>query len=130
MLVSTMEMRFLSATKALASFLHLAVCIVSLAMLLLVPATRVHNFGTHFRSPEVRRTVQRHISIAHGDSNAPERIGAGAPLPAFFTPTETFSKTVALDRFELHDEVPLVRLLNRLKLNPSGSSGQDPLLQA
>ncbi len=125
-----MEMRFLSATKALASFLHLVVCIVSLAMLLLVPATRVHNFGTHFRSPEVRRAAQRHTSIAHSDSNPNERIAESTPLPAFFTPTETFSNTIALDSFVSYAEVPVVRLLNRLKLNPSGSSGQDPLLQA
>ena len=121
-------MRFSSGAKAIASFAHLAVCIVSIAMLLLIPATKVHHFGTHFRSPEVRRTAQRHTAIAHSDSSAPQRIAESTPLPAFFTPTETFSKTVALD--SVRHEIPLVRLLHRLKLNPSGSSGQDPLPQA
>jgi hypothetical protein len=125
-----MERRVSSSLNTLTGFLHVAACIVSIAMLLSFPATRVHNFGTHFRTPEVRRAIERHSSVAHSHDNALDRVAQSDLLPMFFTPTETASKIVPLGNFEAASEVPLPRLLNRLKLNPAGSGGQDPLLQA
>jgi hypothetical protein len=99
-------------------------------MLLSFPAARAHSFGAHFRTPEVRRAVERHTSIAHSDSDAPAGVAQSDPLPTFFAPTENAGSLMLPDKVETVSKVPLPRLLNRLKLNRSRSSGQDPLLQA
>ena len=111
------------------AFFRAAACIVSVAMLLSFPASGVHHFGTHVRTPEVRRAIVRHSSVALDDENAHERVAQCDLLPVFFTPSETIGKITPRSDFE-SPPVVLSRLLSRLKLNPSGSSGQDPLLQA
>src|SRR5271168_4003018 len=95
-----------------------SICIVSVLMLLSFPAARAHAFETHFRNPEVRRAIERETSIAHTDENPQNRIAPNELLPTFFAPTETINQKVPLDSLESISEVPLPRLLNRLKLNP------------
>jgi hypothetical protein len=124
-----MERWISSSFDSLTAFLHVAACIISVAMLLSLPATKAHHFGSHFRTPEVRRATERHTSVAHSDNNTYE-VARSDLLPTFFTPTTTDSKIVPRDGFESLSEVPISRLLNRRKLNPSASGGQDPLLQA
>ncbi len=125
-----MGTRLSSSLKSLSAFLRVAACIASVAMLLSFPATAVHNFGAHFRTPEVRRATERHTSVAHSDNDPHECVAQSGLLPTFFTPTATVSKIVPRDNFEPPSEVGLFRLLNRLKLNSSDSGGQDPLLRA
>lgn len=115
--------------NSLTAFLHAAACIVSIAMLLSFPAVTVHNFATHFRAPEVRRTAERHTSVVNSDEdNTRERVAQRDLLPTFFVPTEP--KTVPGDNLKLPSQVPLSRLLNRLKLSCRASRGQDPFLEA
>ena len=116
--------------ESLTAYLHAAVCIISVAMLLSFPATKVHSFDAHFRTPEVRRAIERYTPVAHSAENSQKCVARPCQLPTFFTPSETDSRLVPLHDFELASEVPVSRLFNRLKLNPSGSNGQDPLLQA
>jgi hypothetical protein len=125
-----MKRRLSSSFDSLTAFLYFAACALSTVMLLSLPAARAHNFGAHFRTPEVRRAVERHTSIAHSDCDAPARVAKSHPLARFFAPTETAGNIVLADNFESASDVLLPRLLNRLKLNPSGSNGEDPLLQA
>ena len=99
-------------------------------MLLLFPAAKAHDFGTHFRQPEVRRTAERHTSIARSDNNSQDRIAQSALLKQSFAPAKPDVKIVPRDNVDSTPEVFLARLLKRLKLNPSGLGGQDPLLQA
>jgi len=51
-------------------------------------------------------------------------------LPNFFAPCPSSQGFIRDHDFNSPSAVPLIRLLNRMKLNPSGSSGQDPLPQA
>ena len=125
-----MTTRFTYILGSLKAFLHLTACILSVAMLLSFPATRLHDFGTHFRTPEVRRVTERQTCVAQNDHHAQERAVRSGLLPKFFIPTQTVSRIVLPDHFESRSEVSLPRLLNRLKLNRCGSSGPDPLLQA
>jgi hypothetical protein len=120
-----MEKSLSSAFNSLTAALHLAACVVGIAMLLSFPATRAHNFATHFRTPEVRRSVERNTFIAHGESSSPERIACSELLPTFFTPTETDRRITSPDNFALPSQVPLSRLLHRRKLNPARSNGPD-----
>lgn len=125
-----MERRARFCFDSLTAITYVAVCAVIVAMLLFLPANRVHCFGNHFRTPEVRRTIERQTPVAYSTENARERVARSELLPTFFAPTETSSKIVPLDNVESTRQVPLSRLLNRLKLHPSGSSGRDPLPQA
>jgi len=122
-----MKRRVSSSFDSLTAFLHVAVCVVSVAMLLSFPASSVHNFGTHFRTPEVRRALERHTSVAQSEGTTDELVARTDLLPTFFTPAETVSKIVPLDNFEPPSEVALSSLLNRRKLGSRGSGGQDPL---
>jgi hypothetical protein len=125
-----MERAVSSRFSSFKAFLNVAACIISIVMLLSFPASKVHCFGAHFRSPEVRRAVERQTSVAHGESNLHESIARSGLLPTFFTPRETNSKIIPVDNFESAAEVTLLSLLNRRKLNPCGSGAQDPLLPA
>ena len=114
----------------MAAFIRIAACIVSVTMLLSLPAARLHSFQAHFRTPEVRRTTQRHSSIAYSNDDTCERAIQNHPLPAFFVPVEPGHTIAARKIIEKPFEAPSLRILFRLKLNPSGSSGSDPLLSA
>jgi hypothetical protein len=120
--------------RLLAPVLYSVACVLSIAMLLSFPAAKVHSFRAHFRTPETRRVTDRHTFVAVEGQGANERIikndSQNGSLPSFFTPIESITKIDCNCSFESPSEVPLLRLLNRLKLNPSGSSGSDPLLQA
>lgn len=119
-----------SSVDSLRSFLAASVCVVSVVMLLLFPAAAPHRFGAHFRTPEVHRSAERHTSIATGDSEARDYVAPSGMLPKFFVPPERETTAIIGNHPEFLARVPLSRLLNRLKLNSSGSNGQDPLLRA
>jgi hypothetical protein len=110
--------------------LRIVPCIVSILMLLLLPAAKAHTFGPHFRTPEVRRSAERHTSVAYGENDTHQRLAQSNLLPRFLAPPETGGKIFLSPNFESTFEVPLSRLLRRLKLKHCGSSGQDPLLSA
>jgi|SRR5580698_862587 hypothetical protein len=106
-------------------------CVLSVAMLLSFPAGNAHRFNPHFRSPEVRRTAERHTSIASPSHVTDESALQPRVMPTFFAPMQSSATALGRDRgFASPAEVPVLRLLNRLKLCTSGSSGQDPLLAA
>ncbi len=72
-------MVFIRIAKPVSFFSHLVAvsvrlgaCLLAVAMLLSFPALRSHSFMTHFRSPEVRRSVVRHnpVSPMHGKRNS------------------------------------------------------------
>jgi hypothetical protein len=125
-----MKSRSHKGLHSLTAFFDALACVLSIVMLLSFPAGRLHSFGDHFRTPEVRRTTQRHTYVAAEGQRVQENAVRSDVLPTFFAPVETPVSLVSDRLFESPSEIPLVRLLNRLKLNPSGSSGQDPLLQA
>jgi hypothetical protein len=116
-----------SALKA-AGLLNLAACIVSVLMLLVFPMQRVHQYTNHFRAPEIRRSTLRHTPIAQRESGPAERIAHQAVLPALLVYVDTGDVVEPAANIEFASQVPLSRLLLRLKLGPSRSGGQDPLL--
>ena len=96
-------------------------------MLLAFPIRSAHQFSDHFRTPEVRRSIERHTPIAHPDSRSAERTPHQALLPALLIPTDDLGAIKPAAHFDLA-EIPISRLLLRLKLGSSRSSSQDPLL--
>jgi hypothetical protein len=124
-----MRRRASSNFHSLTAFLHVATCVISVAMLLSFPAASVHNFGTHFRAPEVRRAIERQTSVAQSDRTTQELVAQGDFLPMFLAPAATTAKILSRENFESPSNVPPSGLLKRRKLNPSGSGGEDPLLE-
>jgi hypothetical protein len=123
-----MSIRFHSITRKAATLLNLAVCVVSVLMLLAFPLRSAHQFTDHFRTPEVRRSIERHTPIAHPDSRIADRIAHQAIMPAFLVPVDIGEATFSVANVEVSSKTPISRLLLRLKLGSSRSGGQDPLL--
>jgi hypothetical protein len=122
-----MKRRVSSSFDSLTAFLHVAVCVVSVAMLLSFPAAKVHNFGAHFRTPEVRRSTERHTSVAQSEGTTDELVARAILFPTFFAPAESVGKIVPLDNFEPPSNAAQSRPPIRRKLCARGSGAQDPL---
>lgn len=123
-----MSMCLHSTARKVARLLNLAACVVSILMLLAFPIRSAHQFSDHFRTPEVRRSIERHTPIAHPDSGASERIPHQTVLPALMVPLDYGEAIKPALTWELASQIPSSRLLLRLKLGSSRSGSQDPLL--
>jgi len=110
------------------STIRVVASLVIVAMLLLFPASRAHDIGTHFRNPEIRRSTARHTFVAHSLDNTREQLAQNNLQPVVFAPIVTDRQPASLENFDAVPQMPLARLLSRLKLNPAGSGGSDPLL--
>jgi len=113
-------------TIAIGSVLRFAICLTAMLLLLSFPMTPAHRFSTHFRSPEVRRSLERHTFVASYDAHPdiePSDINL-APTPE--AQIEISVGVTLLRAFELPRPVSLARLLMRPKLG-SSAGGQDPL---
>lgn len=111
-----------------AELMGLTASLISVLMLLAFPVQRTHRFTDHFRTSEVRRSIERHTFVAQPEADPAERVAHCAVLPAFPVPVPTDGKVRPLAGFEYAPRVSLTRFLLRLKLGPSRASAQDPLL--
>ena len=123
-----MGIRFSFRALQGARLLNLAACLLSVMMLLAFPLQSGFRLTDHFRTPEVRGSIVRHTFIAQHESGPSERIANQAVLPALLTPSNTGNIVEPVANVERSVQVPPSRLLLRLKLGPSCSGGQDPLL--
>ena len=123
-----MTTRFDFATLRAARLLNWGACMVSVLMLLAFPMQRVHQYTSHLRSPEVRRSIERHTPVAHSEAGTAERIAHQAVLPALLVHIDTGDVVEPAASTEFASQVPFSRLFLRLKLGSSRSGGQDPLL--
>jgi hypothetical protein len=117
-----------SCTCVLAGYLEMVISVVGIVMLLSFPAHSSHQFGEHFRTNEVRRSIVRHAFVAGPETDCAQTIARIDVEPTIPVPViiESAAKPPAI--FELSPEVSLIRLLQRFKLGPSRSGGPDPLL--
>jgi hypothetical protein len=105
-----------------------AICVLSVLSLLAFSMPPAHQCTVHLRTPEVRSSIERHTSVAEPEAGPAGRIADGAVVSALFTPVDTANTVKSRENVEPSSEVPLTRLLLRLKLGPSRADGQDPLL--
>lgn len=103
--------------------------LVAALTLLTFALPHAHQSTNHFRTPEVRNSIERHTFLNETRSDCSSRIGIEQDLlsPLLLTTVE--------DRMaKLETQRPVIlprasRLLARLKLGPrSDSSGSDPLI--
>jgi hypothetical protein len=109
-----------------------ALSIVGVAMLLSFPINRSHQFEVHFRTPEVRRAIQRNTFVAqpeitggervmhanYADTKVPPSAVAELVAPVFFKP---------VSNSPIVSEIPPTRFLLRFKPAPKPSGGSNPL---
>lgn len=114
--------------RAIAVGFELSISVVSIAMLLSFPANASHNFGEHFRTNEVRRSIVRHAFVAGPEADGAQTIAHIDAQPTIPMPVIIENDPKPLDVYELSSGFSLVRLIQRVKLGPSRSGGPDPLL--
>jgi hypothetical protein len=109
-----------------------ALSVIGIAMLLSFPMNRAHQFQVHFRTPEVRREIERNTFMAqpevtggerivhanHADAKIPPSVLAALVAPGFFKPVS--------DSPIVSEMLP-TRFLLRFKPAPKPSGGFDPL---
>jgi len=117
-----------SCVRVVAVGFELSISIIGIAMLLSFPANASHNFGEHFRTNEVRRSIVRHAFVAGPEADGAQTIAHIDAQPTIPMSVIIESDPKPLDSFELSSEFSFVRLIQRFKLGPSSSGGPDPLL--
>jgi hypothetical protein len=116
-----------SSELTVATFLHVAACVVSVAMLLSFPAARPHHFGQHFGTTEIRQNIVRHTFVA-GPEAGEEKIAQIDAQPAIPVPVTVESVAKSFFSPAIVSNLPTFRILQRFRLGPSRSGASDPLL--
>jgi hypothetical protein len=124
---SVMSIRLKSRPLKPAAIFNLVVCAFSVLMLLTLPIRSAHQYQNHFRSPEVRRTIERHTFFAHTNIGPAERISHSAVQPTLLASVEDEDAIEPAGNREFSPPILTSRLLLRPKLG-SRSNSQDPLL--
>jgi hypothetical protein len=117
-----------SCARALTTGLEVTISVVGIVMMLTFPANGSHNFGAHFRSNEVRRSIVRHSVVAGPEADGARTIARVDTKRTIPVPVMAESSAKPLAGFEFSAQVSLIDLLQRFKLGPSRSNGSDPLL--
>jgi hypothetical protein len=102
--------------------------LVGLLMMLTFPMQPAHQFSDHFRADEARQTIERHTFLAQRPAGPTERIAQCAVRPALSVRIAIPSEVNPPPASEFTSDIPLIRLLLRLKLGPSHTSAQDPFI--
>jgi hypothetical protein len=115
--------------RTIARYSGFALCLVSALILLLFPAKiKLHDLNDHFRAPNACNEILRYTFV-----ETVEAVGVAQVVKINMWPRHLFVvdmelKTLPRPYAEPVHPVPYTRLLLRLKLGPSPSSGQDPLI--
>jgi hypothetical protein len=109
-------------------WMTLVIALVSVLMTFTFPIQRPHQFANHFRTDEVRRSIERHTVLAQRQVGPTEHIAQSAGRPALPVEVAIPSKVNFPARSRLASNVLPLRLLLRLRLSPSRASAQDPLI--
>ena len=105
--------------------MKMASCIIVALILVVLPLARSHRAGVHFRTHEARRSVERHTFLEQSKVYEIERVHP-ATLRFAFVALEDAPRP--LQGFVRTPQLPITRLLLRLKLGLSSSGSPDPLL--
>jgi hypothetical protein len=105
---------------------HVAACLIAVVMLLSLPAIRSHSFSTHFRSPEVRRSMARHTSVSPIHAEAKLQLAASEIEPVIAIPAQP---PIPLENREEVARASIIETLHRMKLGPHSEADSEPHLQ-
>jgi hypothetical protein len=109
--------------------LRLVICLFSLLMLITLPAGRAHQLQAHYRTTQIRRSLQRHAYVAQAEAGASDEVSYEALVPPRFAWMTDPAPPLQVYRTNPGAiPSPNPRLLLRLKLGPPSSGSQDPLV--
>jgi len=117
-----------SAMRVFSDVLRIAACAITVAMLVSFASRPAHRYDEHFRSPVVRRIVERETSIA-----APKVQPADDAARLEAEPTASvrdllaIPTTPAVTTEVTVPPVAITRWLRRLKLGKTRAGAADPL---
>jgi hypothetical protein len=94
-------------------------------MLLSLPAIRSHSFSTHFRSPEVRRSMARHTAVSPNHAEAKLQLAASEIEPVSAMPVQP---QIPLRNREEVARASIIETLHRMKLGPRSEADLEPHL--
>ena len=115
--------------KTAAAIIRALACIASVAMLLTFPTIKSHSFADHFRTPEVRRSIVRHTSIAAvEDATVKSIVRIGIAPTALPLLLDLKNKFATIRNVELALQSSPTHLFLRLKLGASPAGGEDPFI--
>jgi hypothetical protein len=123
-----MRLRLHFKSSRIRELLQMAAWAFGALVLLTFPMRSAHQYTNHFRTPEVRRSIERHIFVAHTNLDPAERISQQSVLRTIVVPLDGQDAISPLDRSQFRSLIPISHLLSRLKLGSSRSDSQDPLL--
>jgi hypothetical protein len=101
--------------------------LIAVAMLFSFPANKVHRFEAHFRTPEIRRAIERSTFLAQPEVTGAEHVVQVKVAPSVLVVLEVpvFSKPLANVR--IGSEPLPTRFLLRFKPKLTRSGGSEPL---
>ncbi len=123
-----MLVRFQTFIYRCVTMTRMTACLIAALTLLTFPAQHMHQAANHFRTPEVRNSIERHTFLNDTRSDCSYQITIEQ---------DRFSPLILIDSDDrpamVETQGPILaprisRLLLRLKLRPHTSSGQDPFI--
>ena len=110
------------------SLVQAMACFVSMLMLLTFPIHHRHHFSDHFRTREIRSSIERHTFASRSETDDSDRVFVrethGIRLVLnYYSDVRKFT-----DHSESQTDLPPARLLMRLKRGSSRTASPDPLL--
>jgi hypothetical protein len=109
--------------------LRLAICLLSLLVLITLPAGRAHELQTHYRTTQLRQSFEGHAYVAQAEAGEFDQVSYEASLPSW----SAWMRPDPAPAMQIYRTEPGAipspnRLLLRLKLGPPSSGSQDPLV--
>lgn len=108
--------------------IHLAASLSVALMLLTLPVPRVYQPADHFRSPEIRRSIERSVSLERTTNDTSESISASYLEPTGFFRANDEARLTPSTEYTFVPQIRLSRLLLRRNAGSSRSGIPDPLL--
>jgi hypothetical protein len=117
-----------STGRTVATAFRVAVCVVSVAMLLSFPTARASRFGQNFGTTEIRQNIVRHTFVAGPETGGIEKIAHIDELPVIPTLVTVEQVAKSFFRLPILSGVPTFRVLQHLRLRLARSGSTDPLI--
>ena len=114
--------------QSLATVFRVSICAIGVAMLISFPTARAQHFRQHFGSTEVRQSIVRHTFVAGPETGGVEDVTYADAQPATALLPTILQLANRFRPSEVVADVPMFRILQRLKLGPTRSGASDPLL--
>jgi hypothetical protein len=117
-----------SAFRRAANIVRIAAGLSVGLMLLMLPVPGVHQRVDHFRSPEIRRSIERSVFLERSSNGTSDCLSTNYLEPTGFVRANAEDSVLPPKEYAFIPQIPLPRLLLRHNSGSSHSGIPDPLL--